>query len=330
MIAPFVAIYIFNWVVFVIIFISLLKKACNKKLQELKDDEKSSTKHLKQQLIVAITLSILFGLGWGIGLPATQSIPDTFVIRDIFATLFVLFTAFQGLFVFIMHCLRSPDIRKLWARMFKMATGKEVTEFTSSVVSGTRKVKKKPPSYLMNTKSTSLEKYGHSSRSDAEVSFESSDDGMTTLRRNVQKAGLLNSTSTLERYAKGEVPQIEEERYITGNDLLPQIIEEEAIVIANDALESFEEDIQHGIHTFELPEGVFNYNFDSKSVGGITIISEDGKECTTFENPMELLPLDDPFNMPRSGSQFSFRSENFVDITQTSFTNPMTKDNDEA
>ena len=36
------------------------------------------------------------------------------------------------LFIFIMHCLRLPEVRKVWAGWFKMATGKEIGEFTST------------------------------------------------------------------------------------------------------------------------------------------------------------------------------------------------------
>ena len=307
-----------------IIFISFLRKICNKKLKEVKDSEKSTMKQAKQQLIVAVTLSILFGLGWGIGLPATQAIPSSLVIRDVFASLFVIFTAFQGLFVFIMHCVRSPDVRSLWAGWFKLATGKEPSEFTSSVVSRTRK----KPSTSQDTKSTSFTNKGHK-KADEEFSF-STDDGLATLKHNVKKSGLMNPTSTLERFAKDDyLSHIEEEDDVVIENIKPHL---EFIEEKQGSVDQFEEDIQHSVKTYELPEGVFGYNFDSASIGGMSIVSEEGKECVTFENPMELLQLDDPFKYDRlsySASQHSFRSENFVDITQTSFINPMVEYGDD-
>ena len=88
-----------------------------------------------QQLVIAISLSVLFGLGWGIGLFATQDIHTNKSIRDILAALFVVFTAFHGLFIFIMQCLRSKDIRNSWKRCFLCLTRKDISELTSSTIS---------------------------------------------------------------------------------------------------------------------------------------------------------------------------------------------------
>ena len=114
---------------FIIIFVSLFYKHQNK--------EESKTEQLRHQLLVAVTLSVMFGLAWGIGLPATQSISDAAKpIRDTFASFFVVLTAFQGLFVFIMQCLKSPQIRQLWAGWFKTVFGyKESSSFSSSFFS---------------------------------------------------------------------------------------------------------------------------------------------------------------------------------------------------
>ena len=73
----------------------------------LKDVKKKqeNISFIRQQLIIVTTLSVLFGLGWGIGLFATQDIHNNKIVRDLFAALFVNVTAFHGLFIFIMHCL---------------------------------------------------------------------------------------------------------------------------------------------------------------------------------------------------------------------------------
>ena len=74
-------------------------------------------------------MSILLGLGWGIGLLATQDIHTNKTVRDLFAALFVIITAFHGLFIFIMHCLRSKEVRNTWKGWFVSDTSKD---FTSS------------------------------------------------------------------------------------------------------------------------------------------------------------------------------------------------------
>ena len=110
---------------FVIIIISLIKKGALKA-----DDDKMHT-YVRHQIVVAIALSTLFGIGWGIGLFATSSAYKQKVIRDLFATLFVILTAFHGFFIFLMHCVRSTDVRKQWKRWLYRATGKTAHDFTS-------------------------------------------------------------------------------------------------------------------------------------------------------------------------------------------------------
>ena len=85
----------------------------------------------KQQLIVAITLSVLFGLGWGIGLLATDGVSVS-ALRDFFSAIFIICTAFQGVMVFCLQALRSKHVRSTWARWFHMATGRELSGLTSS------------------------------------------------------------------------------------------------------------------------------------------------------------------------------------------------------
>ena len=129
MIVPFLIIYLFNWVVFIIIIVSLLRKNFQ---SDIKTKNNNNITFVRQQLLITVTLSILLGLGWGIGLLATQDIHTNKTIRDLFAALFVITTAFHGLFIFIMHCLRSKEVRNTWKRWFYGATGKDFNELTSS------------------------------------------------------------------------------------------------------------------------------------------------------------------------------------------------------
>ena len=115
MVVPFLIIYIFNWMVFFIIIVSLFRKTWTSKNFKKKQENIS---FVRQQLVIVTVLSIFFGLGWGIGLIATQDIYDNKFVRDMFAALFVIITAFHGLFLFIMHCLRPKDVRNVWKQVF--------------------------------------------------------------------------------------------------------------------------------------------------------------------------------------------------------------------
>ena len=77
----------------------------------------------RQQFMISLTLSLLFGLSWGLGLLATESLYDVVEIRDVFSALFVLLTAFHGLFIFLMFCIKSKEVRGVWKAWLSKATG---------------------------------------------------------------------------------------------------------------------------------------------------------------------------------------------------------------
>lgn len=116
LIVPFVLVYIFNWVMFVLIIASLVRATVKSRLSESKDGHHFMT--LRQHLIIAMTLSVLFGLGWGTGVAASYNTYST-TTKYILSTLFICCTAFDGVFIFIMHCVRSKDIRTLWRGWLK-------------------------------------------------------------------------------------------------------------------------------------------------------------------------------------------------------------------
>ena len=132
MIAPFILIYIFNWVVFMMIMVSIIRKNCQQSSPKGSVENPNSTISSRQQFIIAIVLSVLFGLGWGIGLLATEKINNTSV-RDMFASLFIIITSFHGLLIFIFHCARSKDAREEWLKWFFKATKRDLSDLTSSV-----------------------------------------------------------------------------------------------------------------------------------------------------------------------------------------------------
>ncbi len=66
---PFVAIYIFDWIMFVIILTSVIKRRSSNKKMSMQSSE-GTFKTYRENLIIALSLSVVFGLGWGFGLLA--------------------------------------------------------------------------------------------------------------------------------------------------------------------------------------------------------------------------------------------------------------------
>ena len=165
-------------------------------------------KKLKQQLMIAIILSVMFGLGWGIGLPATQMLYTT-VVRDTFSILFILLTAFQGLFIFILHCVRSTEVVNQWKKWLSYVTGGRSENITSLILD---KVHHPQSNTTRPTQSTTLseekatlqmaskQQQVTSTSSCVEFSLKLSDDneGMNTLKQNIAKSGIVSGSSTLQ------------------------------------------------------------------------------------------------------------------------------------
>ena len=119
-----------NWIIFIIIFIKLLRKVAVRKKDKLTVGKKvTMSSKVKQQLVIAITLSLLFGLGWGVGIPATNKIENV-PLRAILQAFFIFLTGFQGVFVFIMHCVRSEEARSEWKKWFKQLTCQKASHST--------------------------------------------------------------------------------------------------------------------------------------------------------------------------------------------------------
>ena len=131
MLAPFLVIYIFNWIIFAITFASLAKTAFRRRKVDDLTDQPIHT-FVRKQLIRAVILSSLLGVGWGIGLFASQSLHSNSVSRDIISGVFVLVTAFHGILILIMHCLRSKDVLFLWKQWFYGIIRREISNNTTT------------------------------------------------------------------------------------------------------------------------------------------------------------------------------------------------------
>ena len=159
MVAPFIAIYLFNWVIYVIIIGSLLRR-------NFKDFNAKTDKELifvRNQVVIAIVLSFFFGLEWGIGLFATQDIYTNKRIRDTVTAVFVIFSTFHGLFILILRCLRSKDVRSLWKKWFLNVAGKHIN------LSSSRKTKQYSIQNPAYTHGGTLESTNVSSRNTPQI-----------------------------------------------------------------------------------------------------------------------------------------------------------------
>ena len=97
----------------------MIKLICRKTFKgemETKKMNIANFKFLRENLIIAAGLSVLFGLGWGFGLTATSS--DVEELTFAFQVLFSLFVGSQGVLIFVFHGIRSQQFRQVWVSLF--------------------------------------------------------------------------------------------------------------------------------------------------------------------------------------------------------------------
>ena len=82
--------------------------------------EKSTLAFVRKNAIIAFTLAILFGLGWGFGLAAsgTPSEEATFTLQ----LLFTIFVGCQGILIFVLHGIRKAEARDEWKKWLSIVT----------------------------------------------------------------------------------------------------------------------------------------------------------------------------------------------------------------
>ncbi len=289
----------------------------------MKSQKKRS--EMKQQFVIAITLSLLFGLGWGIGLPATQNLQNTIEIRDTFASLFVLLTSFQGFFIFFMHCLRSADIRKQWKIWFKITTRQDYSETSTSGTSSSIRQKKRAS---VDTASTTAEKQSakykyikKTSKKNLESTTSVGDEFSFTNENNDDAGGISTLQWNVDRYNKKTAAE-------PNNNFLPYIPEDEwennngysDYGGSSDENAEFFEKQKHAA-TLPLPDGIIGQDFDDVSFDCISTTSR-AKGNVTFHNPMEMKDMCFTENtILFNEDTVSVASE--YDASQTVFINPM-------
>ncbi len=113
MLVPFGIIYLFNWTVFVVIMVSVVNRT--RKSAKLTVKEKSNVSHAKLLVLIALGLSIVFGLGWGIGIVTlVPNIADEDDVKFAIQFFFAILVGSQGLLIFLFHGVRSKEARKEW------------------------------------------------------------------------------------------------------------------------------------------------------------------------------------------------------------------------
>ena len=88
-----------------------------------------------KKFMIAIVLSVTFGLGWGFGFITTSHDIQSVVI--VFQAIFIIIVGLQGVLLFIFHGIRNPDVRDLWKSFFSAVSRKMRGVNTSSLTQST-------------------------------------------------------------------------------------------------------------------------------------------------------------------------------------------------
>lgn len=96
---------------FITIFISI------KKHKDFVNKQKGTKSTLRSKFIGALSLAVIFGLGWGFGLLAISYPVEEITVS--FQVVFSIFVGTQGILIFIIHGIRSPDASRVWKQCTK-------------------------------------------------------------------------------------------------------------------------------------------------------------------------------------------------------------------
>ena len=123
-IVPIVLIFIFNWILYIIIMVSV----CNRFHSTARVTNTSLS--LRKLARTATVLSVVLGLGWAFGLVQTSA-PDTSsdaarVALTVFQVLFSLLVGLQGILMFGFYGIGNKKVRKVWLKFFFRGKSKKV------------------------------------------------------------------------------------------------------------------------------------------------------------------------------------------------------------
>ena len=131
-VASFALIYVFNWVLFIITMVTLC-------MYSRRNAVRSANVHaisvIAKHLLIAVVLSLLFGLGWAFGLIGTSSqLPDeAYTPAQYISSIFM---GIQGVLIFLLHTIRSQEAREEWKKWWYTATCRSITQFHEQNLTG--------------------------------------------------------------------------------------------------------------------------------------------------------------------------------------------------
>eukprot|EP00731_Ephydatia_muelleri_P032625 Em0024g169a len=105
-ITPFLGIYVFNWIMFTMIIVSLCKQSARSATG------KAGNGHKLRNVLIAAGLALVLGLGWGFGLAASSN--NINALACSFQFLFSVFVSCQGLLLLFVHGVRNKNATKVW------------------------------------------------------------------------------------------------------------------------------------------------------------------------------------------------------------------------
>ena len=134
-VASFALIYIFNWVMFIITTATLCMYSRRNTVKTAKNTNVYVISIIERHLLVAVILSLLFGLGWAFGLIGTSSqLPEEAYTPAQY--IFSIFMGIQGVLIFLLHAVRSREARKEWKKWWYTATCRSNTQFHEQKLTG--------------------------------------------------------------------------------------------------------------------------------------------------------------------------------------------------
>ncbi|XP_071496206.1 uncharacterized protein [Diadema antillarum] len=126
---PVAVILLINVIIFILVIRQLALSA--KVGGKVKKDKHAERRETIERVQNAVTILVLLGLTWVTGYLLLID-----GISDVVQALFIVFNSFQGLFIFLLYCVRKPVVRKQWG--LACGIGREASVDGSS--SGSRKV----------------------------------------------------------------------------------------------------------------------------------------------------------------------------------------------
>ncbi|XP_072023543.1 adhesion G-protein coupled receptor G7-like [Amphiura filiformis] len=124
-ILPIGLILIANLIIFSLVTYRITRK--RKFKQKANNNSKKKQKEMVRQFYRVLSLFTVLGLAWIFGI-----LSSLYYARAVFQVLFSLTTALQGVFIFLLFCVRHHDVLETWKRWIRRAKGKPARDLERS------------------------------------------------------------------------------------------------------------------------------------------------------------------------------------------------------